>query len=133
MTIIKDKLFGIHDDALKLRSQRMSVLSSNLANADTPGYKAQDLDFKQSLQQAANVAQGLQPNRTNTGHLTIDGAAMTPKKLYRVPEQPSLDGNTVNTEAERVKFMENSVEYQSTLSFLNSRISGVKKALSGGK
>lgn len=130
MSIINDRLFGIHDDALRLRSQRMSVLSSNLANADTPGYKARDLKFDDALRDAAGVPKGLQPARTHAGHLNLSGSGGA-RELYRVPEQPSLDGNTVNTEAERVKFMENAVQYQSTLSFLNSRISSINTALKG--
>jgi len=131
MSISNDRLFGIHDDALRLRSQRMSVLSSNLANADTPGYKARDLKFDDALREAAGVSKGLQLARTHAGHLSLSGSATSARELYRVPEQPSLDGNTVNTEAERVKFMENSVQYQSTLSFLNSRISSINTALKG--
>ena len=108
-----DPLFGMHGQALELRSQRMSVLASNIANAATPGYKARDIDFGQALEAAQR------------GQDT--GAAMK----YRIPLQASLDGNTVELSSEQTAFAENAVQYRTTLSFLNARIATVQRALKG--
>lgn len=110
-----DSLFGVHGAALEVRSQRMGVLASNIANASTPGYKAQDVDFHTAL---AAVENG--------GSDGIDGALQ-----YRVPSQPSLDGNTVELSTEQTAFAENAVQYQTTLSFLNGRIGQITRALRG--
>ena len=109
-----DNLFGVHGAALALRSQRMGMLASNIANASTPNYKARDLDFAQAL--AA----------TENGSPSIDGAVK-----YRVPLQPSMDGNTVELAAEQTAFAENAVQYQTTLAFLNGRIATLTRALKG--
>ena len=111
-----DGLFGVHGTALAVRSQRMGVLASNIANASTPGYKARDIDFQAALASA------------ETGGIdnAIDGAT-----LYRVPLQPSADGNTVELATEQTAFAENAVAYQTTLSFLNGRISTITRALRG--
>ncbi len=106
-------LFGVHGLALELRGQRMGVLASNIANASTPGFKARDIDFKAAL--SAAEGQG-------------DPDAAT---LYRVPTQPSMDGNTVELATEQTAFAENAVQYQTTLSFLNGRIGQITRALKG--
>ena len=111
-------LFGIHGAALEVRGQRMGVLASNIANASTPGYKARDIDFQQALSAA-----------TGPDGLTDGGLAGAMK--YRVPTQPSLDGNTVDLSTEQTAFAENAVQYQSTLSFLNGRIGQITRALRG--
>jgi len=108
-----DTLFGVHGAALSVRSQRMGVLASNIANASTPGYKARDIDFR-----AAMAAE--------EGERGIEGAMR-----YRVPLQPSMDGNTVELASEQTAFAENAVQYQTTLSFLNGRISQITRALRG--
>ena len=108
-----DSLFGVHAAALEVRSQRMGVLASNIANASTPGFKARDIDFKAAL--GAVEANG-----------SIDGATR-----YRVPTTPSMDGNTVELSAEQTAFAENAVQYQTTLSFLNGRIGQLTRALKG--
>ena len=110
-------LFGIHGDALLLRSQRMGLLASNIANAATPGYKARDLDFAAALK--ASQAGG-NPER----------AAATATQ-YRVPTMPSLDGNTVELATEQLAFGENAVGYSATLSFIRGRIESVTRALKG--
>ena len=109
----EDSLFGIHAAALSVRSQRMGLLASNIANASTPGFKARDLDFQSALASAA----------TGDG---VDGAMR-----YRNPSSPSLDGNTVELNAEQTAFAENAVQYQTTLSFLNGRIGQITRALKG--
>lgn len=108
-----DNIFGIHATALKLREQRMAILGSNIANASTPGYKARDIEFPQALQFAEN---GQSPE-----------AAMR----YRVPVQPSLDGNTVELATEQTAFAENALAYRSSLSFLQGRIGTLSRALKG--
>jgi flagellar basal-body rod protein FlgB len=112
-----DPLFGLHGKALELRSQRMSVLASNIANASTPGYKARDIDFGEALA-AAEQGQNAQG--------AINGATK-----YRTPLQASLDGNTVELSSEQTAFAENAVAYRTTLSFLNARIATVNRALKG--
>ncbi|HEX8300345.1 flagellar basal body rod protein FlgB [Sphingomonas sp.] len=111
-----DSLFGVHGQALAVRSQRMGVLASNIANASTPGYKAKDIDFQAAL---AGAQGGALDN-------AIDGAT-----LYRVPLQPSADGNTVELATEQTAFAENALAYQTTLAFLNGRISTITRALRG--
>ncbi len=113
-----DDLFGVHGKALALRSQRLGLLASNIANASTPGFKARDIDFAQAL----SAAEGPGANMAS---------ALKSATHYRVPLQPSLDGNTVELNTEQTKFAENAVAYQTTLSFLNGRIDTLKRALRG--
>jgi flagellar basal-body rod protein FlgB len=111
-----DSLFGVHGAALEVRAQRMGVLASNIANASTPGFKARDVDFKSALGAA---------ERSGADN-AVAGAT-----LYRVPTQPSMDGNTVELATEQTAFAENAVQYQTTLSFLNGRIGQITRALKG--
>jgi flagellar basal-body rod protein FlgB len=113
----EQSLFGLHGTALALRSQRLSMLASNIANAATPGYKARDIDFGKALDLASRGEQ--------TGRAAEDAAA------YRIPVTPSLDGNTVELSTEQTLFAENAVQYRTTLSFLEGRISTIKRALRG--
>ena len=113
-----DTLFGVHGAALEVRSQRMGLLASNIANASTPGFKARDVDFTKAL---AAVQTG-----DDTGSSGFAKAVQ-----YRVPTQPSLDGNTVELNQEQTAFAENAVQYQTTLSFLNGRIGQITRALKG--
>ena len=110
-------LFGIHGAALALRSQRLSMLASNIANAATPNYKARDIDFDKALRLATEGG--------GADHAVEDSIA------YRVPVTPSLDGNTVELSTEQTLFAENAVQYRTTLSFLEGRINTVKRALKG--
>ncbi|UAK26055.1 flagellar basal body rod protein FlgB [Sphingomonas nostoxanthinifaciens] len=112
-----DPLFGIDGNALALRSQRMALLASNIANAATPNYKARDFDFQKALAAA------------NNGSATADAA--NGALGYRVPLETSLDGNTVELQTEQTQFAENAVQYRSTLSFLQARIATVMTALKG--
>ncbi|MGD8913482.1 MAG: flagellar basal body rod protein FlgB [Candidatus Thiodiazotropha sp.] len=130
MSMNFDDLFGIHDKALMLRSQRAEVLAANLANADTPGYKARDFDFKALLNSEIDSSTRLRT--TDSRHIQPEAGPVPPSQLlYRTPTQPSLDGNTVDTEREHVAFSTNAVEYQASLSFINSKISGLRKAIKG--
>jgi flagellar basal-body rod protein FlgB len=115
---LEDSLFGVHGKALALRSQRLSLLASNIANASTPGYKARDIDFEAALKQA-----------TEQGKATT--TAMEDAMGYRVPLQSSLDGNTVELSTEQTLFAENAVKYRTTLSFLEGRINTINRALKG--
>ena len=110
-------LFGVHGAALEVRSQRMNVLASNIANAATPGFKARDIDFTQAL----NAVQGG----------TDVGADFGGALKYRNPLNASLDGNTVELATEQTAFAENAVQYQTTLAFLNGRIGQITRALKG--
>lgn len=131
MSTIHDRIFSNHDEALVLRAQRASVLASNLANADTPHYKARDLDFQAVLSQQAKGA-GLGLQRTHAGHLPlVDNPLAQVRQAYRVPTHPALDGNTVDAQQEQARFTENAVQYQATLTFLNGRISGLMGAIKG--
>ena len=125
-----DDVFGIHERALLLRSQRAEVLAANLANADTPGYKARDFDFKSAL--AKEVDASSRVRTTDEQHIQPDqGMLAASQLLYRTPMQPSLDGNTVDTDMEHTAFSANAIEYQATLNFINNSISGIRKALRG--
>jgi flagellar basal-body rod protein FlgB len=110
-------LFGIHGAALELRSQRMGMITSNIANAATPGYKARDIDFGAALQ-------------ARTGGAS-NQAAINIATRFRIPTMPSLDGNTVELANEQMAFAENAVAYSATLSFLNGRVQTVTRALKG--
>lgn len=131
---MSDRIFGIHGDALVYQSQRMGVLASNVANADTPNFKARDVSFNDALRAAAGqggVGQPLALKADQPGQLSSNASLGGAQTLYRIPDQPALDGNTVDLERERVRFTENAVSYQTTLSFLNSRIKGINSALTG--
>lgn len=125
---------GFHQQALALRQERQKILASNIANADTPGYKARDMDFSRAFEDATRgvMQPGLKLARTSSQHLAGSGAASAVDGrhlLYRVPEQSSLDGNTVDMDRERSDFADNSVRYQAALTLINSRIQGLKQAM----
>ena len=122
-----DKALSSHEKTLTLRSQRMEILSRNIANADTPNFKAQDIDFKQVLK----AAESTQMKTTQAGH--ISEAQMEPEKglKYRIPFNVAFDGNTVELPVEQAKFGQSAADYQATLSILENRISGIRKALRG--
>ncbi|MFO7787557.1 MAG: flagellar basal body rod protein FlgB [Halospina sp.] len=132
-TISFDNALGIHDDAMRLRSQRSEVLANNLANADTPGYKARDIDFQAALKEAQGQQEGMAMTAADSGHMTGEGAGDgNPDLMYRNPIQPSIDGNTVDTQTEMSKYMRNSMDFQASFQFLNSSIKGLKNAISSG-
>jgi flagellar basal-body rod protein FlgB len=124
-----DQFFGVHGQALQLRSERMALLASNIANAATPNYKARDLDFAAAL----SGEQGLGLARTSAGHLSAQGPGPGDSRSirYRQPLQPSLDGNTVELATEQLQFAETALRYRSTIGILNSRIQGLTSALKG--
>jgi flagellar basal-body rod protein FlgB len=126
---------GIHAQALMVESRRTELLASNLANADTPNYKARDIDFKQALAAAgAPSSSSLALLTTQAGHQNTPSgasAAAEPGVEYRVPMAPALDGNTVDEQLEQSAFAENSVRYQATLTILNSKLRSLMTAITG--
>jgi flagellar basal-body rod protein FlgB len=125
-----DDVFGVHAQALQVRSRRSEIIAGNLANADTPGYKARDIDFKQVLNQVSQDS--VRIHATDQRHIQPDNDLIPAVELlYRTPMQPSLDGNTVDTEQEHVAFSANAMEYQTSLRFLNDKIGGLRKAIRG--
>ena len=127
-----DNALGLHEVALRVRAQRLEVLSSNLANSDTPNYKARDIDFKSVLSNyESNTVSGSTLKTTHSGHIQQPRGVMGGELKYHNPLQPSIDGNTVDPQVEKAKFMENALQYQATLSFIDSRISTLRKAIRG--
>ena len=120
---------GIHEQALGVRSRRMELIARNIANADTPHYKAQDLDFKVMLKNAADNAEPLRA--THSTHFDSGSTQPADALRYRIPFNSSLDGNTVELNVEQAQYGRAAAEYQATLSFLESRVSGLRKALRG--
>ena len=113
-----DDYFGFHQRALALRAQRQQLLASNIANADTPDFKARDIDFRPALQAATASA----------------GAAMSPHAaplLYRLPRQDSIDGNTVELDSERAQFADNALRYEASLSAVDGKIKSLLAVLQG--
>jgi flagellar basal-body rod protein FlgB len=132
-----DTLFGIHAAALSFQRQRMEMLASNIANADTPGYKAKDLDFSKALQSVASngAASSTALTSTNPNHLgasgTAAGAPPAAATVYQVPDQPNADGNTVDMQREQVSFADVSLHYQASLGFIDYRLKSLMTALTG--
>ncbi len=120
-----------HEQALKFRALRNQVLSSNIANADTPNYKARDVSFADAMSSVSHDS--LSMTKTSDLHKnawgqTSDGT----RTLYRVPNQPTLDGNTVEVDVEQAEFAENALQYRASLAFLDGKIRGLRYALKGG-
>jgi len=122
--------FGIHAQALRIRGQRLEVLAQNIANADTPSYKARDIDFKSALGQAQSL-QEKAITTTRVGHIRHSEAASESSLMYRVPFNTAFDGNTVEMSVEQAQYGKAAADYQATLQFLEDDISGVRKALRG--
>jgi flagellar basal-body rod protein FlgB len=132
-----DPVFGMHADALAVQARRMDVLASNIANADTPHYQARDIDFAKvlaSTQGSAAAPGGGTLATTNPLHLSGNSAvaaAHDPLLAYRVPLQPSVDGNTVDEQVEQAKFADAALHYQASLSFMNGQIKSLLTAITG--
>lgn len=132
MSSINDNLFGLHTQALDTWQRRSEVLASNLANADTPGYLARDVDFKKALASASGNSNTLAMTITQPGQ--INPQAQSAQQLaYRMPSQPSMDGNTVDTQVEQANFAANGVHYQASLSFITAQIHMLRTAITGGQ
>lgn len=138
MANILDSHLGVHAAALRLREQRTELLARNLANADTPGYKAQDLDFRAAL--SATTAGAATPGAltaTQARHYgTTAAEPLEPGSTeaflrYRTPLAPSLDGNTVDAQLEQAAFADNAVRYQASLQFVSSKFRSLMTAITG--
>lgn len=132
------KTLDFNSTALMLRSERTRVLASNIANADTPHYKARDFDFRQALSSATAAANTLvpggtaQPAQTHEGHLRAAGLdPHAPTLLYRTPSQNALDANSVDLDIERANFSDNTVRYEASLRFLNGQIRTLLTSING--
>ena len=130
-----DAALRVQQEALNLRAQRQEVLAANIANADTPGYQARDIDFaselKKVMQRGRDATSVVALTLTSTQHIP----ALTPPTAelqYRIPDQPSLDGNTVDMDRERTQFADNSLQYQMSLSALSGQIKGMMNVLQSG-
>ena len=119
---------GFHASALQLRSRRNEMLASNIANAATPNFKARDIDFDTELKRINKIGN---VETTNSSHFSSIQKRIGKDSVYRLPIHPSLDGNTVEMAVEQMKFSENVMRYQTTLSFLNNKISGLRSAIKG--
>ena len=118
----------VFSKAIEIRNRRNEILASNIANAATPNYKARDLDFEVEL--ARSLSAG--PIQTSdSSHFSLGSKNLPGKVQYRKPLQPSMDGNTVELAVEQMEFSENAVRYQTTLNFINSKLSGMMSAIRG--
>jgi len=130
MKLQLQQMFSVHENMLNLRAKRTEILASNLVNADTPGYKAKDIDIKQALEDKL-VGSNSQLRTTHSGHIGASDDLDEFSLMYRVPTQPSLDGNTVDTQVENAKFAENTIRYLASLRFLDGKIKGLASAIKG--
>ncbi|MDH5181238.1 MAG: flagellar basal body rod protein FlgB [Gammaproteobacteria bacterium] len=127
-----EKVFGVHEPALHTQSRRAQLLAANIANADTPKYKARDIDFNAALEMAMQHPKGHQPlQATNLRHIQPPGYHYGYEVLYRHPQQAAIDGNTVETETEMSEFTENSVRYMASLRFLGGKLQSLQAAIKG--
>ena len=120
--------FEVYGKALELRNRRNEILASNIANAATPNYKARDIDFNTELSRSLNVGP---IGSTDDRHFNVASNNLPGKVQYRQSLNPSMDGNTVELAVEQMEFAENSVRYQTTLNFINGKITGLMSAIRG--
>jgi len=134
MSISFDSALGIHETALGFRARRAEVLANNIANADTPNYRARDLDFAAVLaeQSEKQNGKGFGLERTHSRHIFADGVQLAdPALRYRTPFHPSIDQNTVDMQQEQANYAENAVQFQTSFTLLNSKFKGLIGALRG--
>ena len=124
-----DPLFGIHPSALQFQRQRMELLAANIANADTPGYKARDLDFQKLLAAAQGDIAG--NGVTQPAHIPLDSESLRAATVWRVPTQPAADGNTVDAQVEQSQFAQSALQYQASLGFIDGRLRSLLTAITG--
>lgn len=135
--IVIDKLNGVldfHQRMLGLRAERQSLIASNIANADTPHYKARDLDFRSALAAAGGAAAGGAPALARTSPRHLAGTAATPLAAavrYRGEAQASVDGNTVDLDTERAAFAQNALQYEAGVTFINGVLRTQGLAING--
>ena len=119
--------FGIHEKALAVRNKRMELIAANIANADTPLFRAKDIDFQKVLSEVTPSPMAA----TNFRHFDSGEEADPQGLVFRTPYNSSVDGNTVEINVEQAKYGEAAAQYQATLQFLENRISGIRKSLRG--
>ena len=120
MSIRFDETLGLHERALSLHMQRSEILASNLANEDTPGFKARDIDFAAEMQRQEHPSALL----ASAGPRSMD-------LKFRIPNQPSQDGNSVELATEQAEFSRNAMDFQTSLTFLTLKFRGLKQAIEG--
>lgn len=133
MNVQLDNALRFHQTALNLRAQRQEILAGNIANADTPNYKARDIEFGRALTGAlqGRVGRPIALTTTAERHLNASGVASSAQLMYRSEQQSSVDGNTVNMDTERASFAENAVHYEASLSFISGLLRTMQQAVSG--
>jgi len=128
-----DAALNFNREALNLRAQRQEVLASNIAHADTPNYKARDIDFSSRLTEAVErgrASQSMSLSVTSSRHMRAEAQAMPDQNLlYRVPNQSSIDGNTVEMDVERINFADNALRYESNLTVIGAKIKTLLSAV----
>jgi flagellar basal-body rod protein FlgB len=135
-----DDAFRFNEAALSLRAQRQQVLATNIANADTPNFKARDFNFNSALQSVMDrkgegqslhttAPNHLRGNQTDQSEFTSRGVPLQ----YRNPPQASIDGNTVDMDIERNQFMDNALRYEASLNFASGQVKGLLAAIQGGQ
>jgi flagellar basal-body rod protein FlgB len=124
-----NQALGVHEQALQVKSRRLEVLAQNIANADTPHYKARDIDFKAVMSQAQQPETSM--TATSSGHFDMGQGIDADGMRFRTPFNTSFDGNTVEMSVEQAQYGKAAADYQATLNFLESRVSGIRKALRG--
>ncbi len=123
-----DSEFQFHQRALALRADRQQLLASNIANADTPNYKARDIDFRKALLSAMS---GPSAGGDTGSQLPASSSLAAAELLYRIPRQDSIDGNTVELDTERAQFADNAVRYEASVSAVNGKIKSLLAAIMG--
>ncbi|WP_406705966.1 flagellar basal body rod protein FlgB [Sodalis sp.] len=131
-----DDMMRFQQEALNLRAQRQNIIAANIANADTPGYQARDIDFlaelSKALTQGRASGETLSLTTTSSRHIAaVSTTEPATELLYRIPDQPAMDGNTVNMDRERTAFADNSLQYQTGLTLLSGQIKGMNTVLQG--
>ncbi len=131
MSMSFDSILGINEKALNMQAYRARILGANLANSDTPGFKARDIDFKAALSEAETGSRIEPLTVTNKMHIQPGADTFGTELLYRQPLQPSLDGNTVETQVEMADFTENAMHYLTSLRIINGRFNKILSAIRG--
>lgn len=124
-----NQALGVHEQALQVKSRRLEVLAQNIANADTPHYKARDIDFKAVMSEAQQQETSM--TATSSGHFGMGQGIDADGMRFRTPFNTAFDGNTVEMSVEQAQYGKAAADYQATLNFLESRVSGIRKALRG--
>lgn len=128
-----DQAFNFHQTVMSMRTERQQLIASNIANADTPNFKARDIDFSKSLQAALAGRSALNGSlpmaRTASGHLPGVATMPSSELLYRNEYQSSVDGNTVEMDVERANFSDNAIRYEASVNFVTSRFKGILDAM----